>query len=50
MMALIWQNPNTDPAYYKCYALKHLQPRLQSVPRAFVFLRLSSGATVKSIS
>lgn len=28
-MALIWQNPNTDPAYYKCYALKHLQPRLQ---------------------
>lgn len=50
MMALIWQNPNTDPAYYKCYALKHLQPRLQFCARAFVFLRLSSSATEKSIS
>lgn len=29
MMALIWQNHNTDPAHYKCYALKHLHPRLQ---------------------
>lgn len=29
MMALIWQNRNTDPACYKCYALKHVHLRLQ---------------------
>lgn len=40
MMALIWRNPNTDPAYYKCCALKHLQPSLQwpvhSLPSVFL--------------
>lgn len=40
-MALIWQNPNTDPAYYKCYALKHLQPRLQSWCPVHLFFPVS---------
>lgn len=43
MMALIWQNRSKDPAYYKCYALKHVHPRLQfcapciCVPSVFLF-------------
>lgn len=41
MMALIWQNPNTDSAYYKCYALKHLQPRLQSWCPVHLFFPVS---------